>query len=148
MTTAHAGRRPSLGEGPVRCLARAVSFPTARPTSERAQFVSDRLWQRQLSVRRRKRSTELDSTGDLLKLTDKLRSVEAIAASSEFRYRQLRSRHSNLLAWWLTLALALAPFLLPTIEDRSCAVLPADARSIQAVFSRPADIASPDQAPR
>jgi hypothetical protein len=43
---------------------------------------------------------EIDSFGDLLKLADKLRSVEAIAACSEFRYRQLRSRYSNLLAWW------------------------------------------------
>jgi len=45
---------------------------------------------------------EIDSFGDLLKLADNLHSVEAIAASAEFRYRQLRSRYSNLLAWWFT----------------------------------------------
>ena len=44
---------------------------------------------------------EIDSIGDLLQLGDKLGSYEALSASSEYRYRQLRSRHSNLLAWWL-----------------------------------------------
>jgi hypothetical protein len=43
---------------------------------------------------------EIYSIGDLLVLGDKLGTQEAIAASPEFTYRQVRSRYSNLLAWW------------------------------------------------
>lgn len=43
---------------------------------------------------------EIYSIGDLLVLGDKLGSQEAMAASTEFTYRLVRSRHSNLLAWW------------------------------------------------
>ncbi|MGE0400238.1 MAG: hypothetical protein AB7T06_26215 [Kofleriaceae bacterium] len=45
---------------------------------------------------------EIDSIGDLIQLGDRLGSEEALEASPEARYRQLRSRYSILFAWWLS----------------------------------------------
>lgn len=45
---------------------------------------------------------EIYSIGALLRLADELGSEEAALTSTKYRYRQLRARHSTLLAWWLS----------------------------------------------
>lgn len=44
---------------------------------------------------------EIYSIGALLRLGDELGTEEAVLQSPKYRYRQLRARHSTILAWWL-----------------------------------------------